>query len=589
MDQLKEILKQAIKYRFWIAVGISALLPLIAYFVGVGAVQAEAAKKDGEIRSAEKDVKQYSGGNIVNGQYKPIVVTKTEELTKDVNASWKKLYARQAPLLKWPDRVHERFSAWGRKWPENVDASAVQIAIIDYINAYQPFVTEVYKSFRPFDPVEGTGVVSAPPEDALLRPAKFAIETPPALGKVWAAQERLWIQRTLLDVVNKVNKDAKTWDDAIVKQVNGLEVGSALAQDQRSIAKGDTLEDAPEIDDPSKPEESTESADSSSPMAMMMGPMAGMSRMMGGGMGANVAPETVSYIKTESTQFKIMPVRLEVLIDQDHIQDLLVALENSPMTIQVMDFEMSKPSTRVVKPEKGQAIGFGMGGMMMGNMENMMMMMSGMSRRAGFGGNMSRMGAGMESMMSPMMGPMGAYGMGGSNEARKKGVDARTKNRLQEAKEREEAATKVVQTAVVDPYPNIIEVKVTGQARFFNPPPAEEAEAPSQSENAPAEADAAKKDEAPADAKKEEGEAEKKDEDAKKAETPDAEKKDDNAKKEDAAKAEPEKKDEAAKAEPEKEEAAKAEAPKGEGEKKDETPKKDETAKDGAADATPKK
>ncbi len=49
---------------------------------------------------------------------------------------------------------------------------------------------------------------------------------------------------------------------------------------------------------------------------------------------------------------------MSVLIDQDHIQDLLVALENSPMAIQVIDFEMSKPSTRVVKPVKGESMNF---------------------------------------------------------------------------------------------------------------------------------------------------------------------------------------------------------------------------------------
>ena len=35
---------------------------------------------------------------------------------------------------------------------------------------------------------------------------------------------------------------------------------------------------------------------------------------------------------------------MTVLIDQDQIQDFLVALENSPMAIQVCDFEMAKPA-----------------------------------------------------------------------------------------------------------------------------------------------------------------------------------------------------------------------------------------------------
>ena len=46
---------------------------------------------------------------------------------------------------------------------------------------------------------------------------------------------------------------------------------------------------------------------------------------------------------TENAQYKILPILLSVLVDQDHVQDLLVELENSPMSIQVMDFELQRP------------------------------------------------------------------------------------------------------------------------------------------------------------------------------------------------------------------------------------------------------
>ena len=212
MDQLKEVLRQLIKFRFWIAVGISALLPVIAYVVGVGPIQQRAVAEASVIDQAAKGVKQFTSGTPVNRQYSETVTAKTEDLVKDVDQSWKKLYDRQAELLTWPESVHERFTAWGRQWPKDTDASAVQIAIINYVDAYPKFVTDVYKSFHPYDYVEGTGVVSAPTEEVLLRPSLFSESAPPGLGKVWSAQERLWIQRTLLDVVAKVNKDAKGWD-----------------------------------------------------------------------------------------------------------------------------------------------------------------------------------------------------------------------------------------------------------------------------------------------------------------------------------------------------------------------------------------
>ena len=55
--------------------------------------------------------------------------------------------------------------------------------------------------------------------------------------------------------------------------------------------------------------------------------------------------DSVYYIKTDSTQFKVMPIKISVLLDQTRIPEFLIALENSPMAIEVRDFEMSKPTT----------------------------------------------------------------------------------------------------------------------------------------------------------------------------------------------------------------------------------------------------
>ena len=53
-----------------------------------------------------------------------------------------------------------------------------------------------------------------------------------------------------------------------------------------------------------------------------------------------------------SEQYKIMPFQLVVLIEQNNIQDLLVALENSPMAIQVSEFAIAKPAADQ-RPDSG--------------------------------------------------------------------------------------------------------------------------------------------------------------------------------------------------------------------------------------------
>ncbi len=463
MDQLKEYLRLAIKYRFWIAVGLSALLPAIAYAIGSGPVKQQAAERTNAIKQADGAVKGFMMPGIPNGQYGPLVDKQKEELTKDVNESWKKLHARQAPLQTWPKSVEERFQAWGRKWPENVDASAVQVAIIDYVTAYPKYVSDVYGSFHPFDPVEGTGIVAAPPEATLLKPASLTIESPPELGKVWAAQERLWVQRTLLQVIADVNKNAKDWDAAIIKQINNLEVGNPAAQDQISISKGSALEEARPLYPPGlTPPAPTQTP--GSPTPGMPGP-----GYPGAGM-QNANPDLVYYIKTEghqSHQFKILPIRMSVLIDQSHIQDLLVALENSPMAIQVIEFEMAKPSARIVKPVKGETINFaGYSGDSMSQAYYNM----GTARMRAFGG----MNTGMREGTYAYNPNYSMTGPGAAIPSRT-GVDQRSVDRAAKRKEELEQATgKKAKVSIHDPYYYVVEVTHYGQARLYNPPPPQE-------------------------------------------------------------------------------------------------------------------
>lgn len=486
MDQVKEILRQAIKYRFWIAVGISALLPMIAYAVGSDPIKKKAAEETKKIEEAEKNVKAYAGGVVPNDQYKPLVDTKKEALGKDVYESWKKLYARQAPLLTWPATVENQFRTWGCKWPENVDASVVRFAIIEYVTAYPKYVNEVYQTFHPFEPIEGTGVVAAPPESTLLKPAPFTTEGEglPTLGKVWAAQERLWIQRTLLQVIDEVNHGAKDWDSALIKQVNLVDVGMMTTQDQVSIASGGTLEEAPALTPPGEaaPAAAADPAAAGGDPTLAAGgggAPGGMPGMMPGGGGAGMGmggqqdAGQVFYIKTESKQFKILPFQMTVLLNQDHIQDFLVGLENSPLTIQVAEFDMAKPAQRVVKPQKGDTLAFGgdmammYGGMMPGMEQNVRI----------FGGPGGRMDM-MPGMMPGMEG-----GRMGSVESRK-GVDKRSTDRRKSREEELKKVREATGRTIHDPYYNIIELNVYGQARFYNPPPAELPAQPSESAGA---------------------------------------------------------------------------------------------------------
>jgi hypothetical protein len=210
------------------------------------------------------------------------------------------------------------------------------------------------------------------------------------------------------------------------------------------------------------------------------------------------ASESVFFVKPENDkgQYKILPIMMSLLIDQDHVQDLLVELENSPMSIQVMDFELQRPSSRVTKPEKGAIAnlsGYGESMMsgMMGGRGGMGMMSGYGGMMSGYAGMMSRMmGGGRGRMAGMMKGRMGSgMGMGASAPSRQ-GSDKRGQDRGKTRKEEKEAVESAKGPSLFDPYFDIVEVKVYGQARFYNPPPADTQSAPSLGETA-ADADAA--------------------------------------------------------------------------------------------------
>ncbi len=190
-------------------------------------------------------------------------------------------------------------------------------------------------------------------------------------------------------------------------------------------------------------------------MAAMMagrgGMMGGGGAMGGGGRAAAQDGGSVYYVKAadDKGQYKVLPILMTVLIDQDHIQDLLVEMENSPMSIQVMDFELARPLTHVTKPEKGSTPFGGMGGGMSGmagGMMSMMMRQGGMGRMAGFGGmagSMQNQMMGQMAAMRGMMGGGGYPGMGamGATTTKKAAVDKRNVDAKKEREKKEKAIT----------------------------------------------------------------------------------------------------------------------------------------------------
>jgi hypothetical protein len=336
---------------------------------------------------------------------------------------------------------------------------------------------------------------------------------------------------------------AKDWEAAIVKQISMLEVGSLADQDQKSMAKNEQLVPADALLPEGAP-----------PPAPPTGSVPGAPGMPGGPMGGTqAAAGEVYYLKTDpSAQFKILPIKITVLVDQARLADFLIGLENSPMSIQVLEIEINKPLVPVTKPTYGDKAYMGQMGSGSGAYE------SGGAGRPLPGGGSRAMGDPREGGMGgmPLGGRPGAGGGGAGTNNR--GVDKRQQRKNQDSDSDKKDDGKVK----IDQYYNVIELTVYGQARFYLAPPPAPTPPPSAApdSNHPAPAPAPTPAPAPAQPaetpKAEAPKAETPATEAPKPETPKA-----DAPNPDAPKSEPTK-SEPTKSEPTKSEAPKPDAPK---------------------------
>ena len=479
----KEILRIMVQNRFWIVLGIASLLPIIGYFVTAGAVKEATAAKVSEIDQAQKGAEGYRSGAVANGQYAEFTKPKINAIEEDVAKAHERLYKRQAPLLDWPEEIEPQLTAWGRDIPENVGPDEQDSVSYLYTRVYDDYAKDVYELFDPWDPVEGEGLVEAPPMESLLQTVEFDPNDLPTISEVWQYQENLWVRRSILEVIAEVNKKAgaRDWESAQIKRINELEVGTMTAVDHRTTAKGVELKEPEEVTQGGQsltPEEPAAPAGGMGGMEGMMGMesmMAGYGGM-GGGMGGGAVGtgEPVKFIQPEGAElFRDYPAFVSVLIDQSSIQNFLVEFENSPMSMRVLEANWVRPSSRIQPPVKGQGFGGYMGGMFGRGSGGGLMGMAGMEgMMGGYGmgyGGMDGGGMMPGGMEMGMMGGMGmGYGGGGFGGAAPSRL--KKKRDLNERKPESPEENDPEKVTIFDPYYNIVELQVYVQARFFYPP-----------------------------------------------------------------------------------------------------------------------
>lgn len=213
--------------------------------------------------------------------------------------------------------------------------------------------------------VEMEGIVEWNPQNIAAIKQRFAWIKVPTSEEIWNAQEDLWVYEALLRIIANTNENATGPHNATVKRINAIEIGPDAARYLGAAVASAT---------PS----STLGSGSAIPTSAAGGygePVgeAGAPPGYGGygsGYGTAASPLYGRYVDADGrplapgsqqpfAEFKMMPVRLDLVVDQRKIDQLLVNCVNSDMPVRI---------TRVlIRPSQATAAASGGGYGVMGS------------------------------------------------------------------------------------------------------------------------------------------------------------------------------------------------------------------------------
>jgi len=210
--------------------------------------------------------------------------------------------------------------------------------------------------------VQMVGIVDWPDHEQLMQ--RFFWESVPSTLRVRMAQEDLWVYEALLRVIKNTNEGATTYENAAVKRINAIQIGQealgAAPKKRGTGASGGplfpttsaaggfpvTVDGNTDVDQfsagASMP--TTAGAPSTGTLGMPAAPQSAADAERAELLDGRYVDEEGNPLRLQPGQekiehpyaeFKMMPIRLELVMDQRKIRRLLAECANSSMPIEV--------------------------------------------------------------------------------------------------------------------------------------------------------------------------------------------------------------------------------------------------------------
>ncbi|HLN32465.1 MAG TPA: hypothetical protein VK395_32355 [Gemmataceae bacterium] len=216
----KEVL---IKHHFWIMLGVSVLLLLVALVALASTVGQRVDKEEKAFSTTKGMLKNLK--DFKNDKFVKAYTIQDEVVKQKKDEVWAQSWELQKDMMTWPDQTEI-------DWPGKYPYFGYPIDLYDRDKYPHQYASQLYDVVEVVQPLRenGKGIVQlAGGYSGLLHLDVEFKQIPPSREDIWTAQEDLWVKRELLRVVREANDEV-----ARFKEVN-IPNGSATKEAERGL------------------------------------------------------------------------------------------------------------------------------------------------------------------------------------------------------------------------------------------------------------------------------------------------------------------------------------------------------------------
>jgi hypothetical protein len=381
MDKVKDILAVLKKHHFWVLIGVLALITLISWQLATAdlAVQYETRKKkiDGHfsaLSAVAAENEHPNEGTIALIQELIGSSQDDRSLKGKVFTAWQSLYSQQKEKNQLPSLLGEGFKIEFERITGTKRDLPPEFRELyhSFINRHLPTLREIVQWRHPkVDPAAGAaageGAAGVPPafgglpggalptvgpDVEMVGVVDWSLESwgkiqqhfdwraRPTTPEVVLAQEDLWVYEALLRVIANTNAGVTEHHNAAVKQIRQLNIGQDAAQPWSALRQksADGIAGAEGL-----PGSGAIEAVPVDPTAAPAGDGTLSARevqLLNGRYVDDKDEPLVGGANPPYAEFKMMPIHMELLVDQRKISKLLAECANSSMPIEVKSFRL---------------------------------------------------------------------------------------------------------------------------------------------------------------------------------------------------------------------------------------------------------